>query len=645
MKINKKKMLINYLNNHSNQYISSQELSDFLHVSSRQLRNYITDINNSLNTAIILSANKGYKLNQECTNAMKQLNQILSDEESPDHRKEIILQKLISSTKGADIFDLADECFVSVPTIEADLRSIRCTLNQYDLKLKREKNILICTGKEINKRNLMSMLLFRAEEAFVLNNQLQILSHDYLLGDFRQKLKDIFTENDIFANDYALNNTALHLIITIDRIRSGCEIDEICDTSQLKNTRPWIAAKQITALIKDEYKLDINDSEIVNLTLIISNNTSIMDYSLINRSNIQNYIEQEYIELTKIIIEKITNTYHLFEFDDEFFVKFTLHIKNLFLRIKNNYSAKNPLTQKIKTDFPLIYDIAVYIAQILHKSYHVLINEDEIAFIAFHIGSYLENSNKNLHKISCIFVYTDYYSMHQKAAEMIMKTFSNEINMKAAIPLDQYDPLLMHADLIISTNNLPFLSTDNFIQLSPFITQKDLNQIKSIIISIMNQKKNERLRHELIRLFSKKLFYKNIKADSQETIIQTLANSAYQQGYTSPSFLDDVLNRERLSSTAFGNVAVPHSLENNVNQSFISICLFDKPVLWNNSQVSIVALLGLHEDSKDLFAEIFDYFIEIISNPKNISQLISSKNYEEYIEQMTIMINQLSNTN
>lgn len=384
MKINKKKMLINYLKDHSNQYVSSQELTDFLHVSSRQLRNYITDINNGLSDLLILSAKQGYKLNNESENYPALLKRSLTDEESPDRRKEIILQKLISSTKGYDIFDLADECFVSVPTIEADLKTVRCTLNQFDLQLKREKNILFCHGKEINKRNLMSTLLFHADEAFILNNQLQILSHDYLLGNFRQKLKDIFTENDIFANDYALNNTALHLIITIDRIRSGCEINEPCSSQIVKGTKPWNAAMQIAGFIHSEYQIEINESEIVNLTLIISNNTSITDYSLINPSNIQNYIEEEYIHITKRIIHKVINTYHLFEFDDEFFVKFTLHIKNLFLRIKNNYTAKNPLTQKIKTDFPLIYDIAVYIAQILNKDYSVLIDEDEIAFIAFH---------------------------------------------------------------------------------------------------------------------------------------------------------------------------------------------------------------------------------------------------------------------
>lgn len=642
MKINKKKMLINYLKDHSNQYVSSQELTDFLHVSSRQLRNYITNINNGLSDLLILSAKQGYKLNNESKNYPALLKRSLTDEESPDRRKEIILQKLISSTKGYDIFDLADECFVSVPTIEADLKTVRCTLNQFDLQLKREKNILFCHGKEINKRNLMSTLLFHADEAFILNNQLQILSHDYLLGNFRQKLKDIFTENDIFANDYALNNTALHLIITIDRIRSGCEINEPCSSQIVKGTKPWNAAMQIAGFIHSEYQIEINESEIVNLTLIISNNTSITDYSLINPSNIQNYIEEEYIHITNRIIHKVINTYHLFEFDDEFFVKFTLHIKNLFLRIKNNYTAKNPLTQKIKTDFPLIYDIAVYIAQILNKDYSVLIDEDEIAFIAFHIGSYLENSNKNQNKISCIFIYTDYYSMHQKAVETIIKNFENELNMKAAIPLDQYDSALMHADLIISTNTLPDVDADSFIHLSPFVSQKELKQIKNSITLIRNQKKNERLRKELIQLFSKELFYKNINAKSRETVIQLLANEAYQKGYAMASFLDDVLNRERLSSTAFNDVAVPHSLENNVNQSFISICIFDKPILWNTNYVSVVALLGLHEDSKELFAEIFDYFIEIISNPKNISILITVENYEDFIERMTDMINELS---
>ncbi len=65
MKINKKKLLINYLKDHSNQYVSSQELTDFLHVSSRQLRNYISDINNGLSDILILSAKQGYKLNNE----------------------------------------------------------------------------------------------------------------------------------------------------------------------------------------------------------------------------------------------------------------------------------------------------------------------------------------------------------------------------------------------------------------------------------------------------------------------------------------------------------------------------------------------------------------------------------------------------
>lgn len=60
--------------------------------------------------------------------------------------------------------------------------------------------------------------------------------------------------------------------------------------------------------------------------------------------------------------------------------------------MKNNYYAKNPMTNKIKATYPLIYDIAVFIAQELNHDYNITLTEDEITFIAFHIGAYFENN-------------------------------------------------------------------------------------------------------------------------------------------------------------------------------------------------------------------------------------------------------------
>ena len=112
-----------------------------------------------------------------------------------------------------------------------------------------------------------------------------------------------------------------------------------------------------------------------------------IDYSFINGSNISSFIEQRYIDIAHTVIHNVEECYLLDPFDEEFIAKFTIHVKNLFNRVEHNYYAKNPLTAKIKSTYPLIYDIAVYIAQQFKDMYDIILNEDEIAFISFRIVS------------------------------------------------------------------------------------------------------------------------------------------------------------------------------------------------------------------------------------------------------------------
>ena len=48
----------------------------------------------------------------------------------------------------------------------------------------------------------------------------------------------------------------------------------------------------------------------------------------------------------------------------------------------------------IKLNSPIIFDMAIYISLDLMESYEVIINEDETAFIAMHIGAEIERQNK-----------------------------------------------------------------------------------------------------------------------------------------------------------------------------------------------------------------------------------------------------------
>jgi lichenan operon transcriptional antiterminator len=112
-----------------------------------------------------------------------------------------------------------------------------------------------------------------------------------------------------------------------------------------------------------------------------------------------------------------------------------------------------------------------------------------------------------------------------------------------------------------------------------------------------------------------------------------------QLGFIENGGIDDIIEREKMSSTSFNNnVAVPHSMQMNALKSAISIVLNDKPVNWGNSSVQIIALIALNKDERSIFRDIYDSFIKIISEPENVYLLLKSNNYDEFINNLLILM-------
>lgn len=626
MKLTKQQKLLLYLANESDRFIPAAILSDYLGVSTRQIRKYVAKINEEKGVNLILSGSQGYRIDMTLYKEQE-----IRELETPATRINYIIQKLISEKEGYDVFDLAEELYVSEATIESDLREIRGILKKFELHIRRNRNIVSLAGDEKNKRNLMSHLISSdSYDSFVLNDEIRMLAFHYEYWGFRTTIREIFAGNDIFVNDYALNNIALHLIVVIDRIRSQYILEDHAEIEKIGNTRLYKVSCQIREYIETTYQVEINDAELYNLALVISNNTTMIDYHSITAENIGDYIEQKYIDAAHKIIGEVEECYCLDAFDEEFIATFTIHVMNLFHRAKNSYFTKNPLTHKMKTAFPLIYDIAVFIAQGFKRDYGILLPEDEIAYLAFHIGAYFENNVQEKKKVNCAFIYADYYSIHKNLLNQLMAKFENQINVKYALPVDRYQPETMDCDLIISTLNIPFHAQAIVIQ--PFLTDKDISRLRDVIEKILAAKRNVFLKDYLLDFFEEKLFYKNPSFSDREEAIKKMAKDVAGLGYARESLQEDMLARENMSSTAFGNVAVPHSLSKGTKTSFVSIALCDKPLLWGGSEVNLIAMIGVNEDSRKVFAELFDLFIDIISEPANTRQLLKAESFSEFMD-------------
>ena len=103
-------------------------------------------------------------------------------------------------------------------------------------------------------------------------------------------------------------------------------------------------------------------------------------------------------------------------------------------------------------------------------------------------------------------------------------------------------------------------------------------------------------------------------------------------GYVDGDFLDDVLSREELSTTAFNGIAVPHTLTTrSTYKSFIYIAIFQDGIQWTDEKyVNIIMMIGTNKNSRKLFLKFFDQLIKIFDTQANINKLLRTNDFNEF---------------
>lgn len=630
MKTDKTKLLLEYLNNH-NDYVKSSDLSIYLSVTARQIRKYVSSVNEKY-PGLICSNPQGYLLDKTI---YQQISLHNTEMDYSQNRQKYILQRLIAHLDGYSIFDLADELFISVPTIEKDLIQLKTTISKYRLDIKRKKEFVHIIGEERDIRRFINQLL--SDESYhilTLNQNMDFFSFSYDFYEIQSIMKKIFQEEGISENDFALYNTAIHLIIILDRLSHQCYLQNISVPENLLSTRQYQAALKIKGYFEEQYGVNVTAPELYNIMLIITNHANqvyVPDYSSLNIDTLQQYIDKQYVQITRHLLHDAERHYYLPPFSEEFVSKLSLHIQNLFHRLHNNYYAKNPLTTKIRVAYPLIYEIAIFIAQNLKQYYQLDLNEDEIAFIAFHVGAYFEENSLKKNYLNCAFIYADYYAYYQNTLEKIMQKYDDKIILKVQSPFMEFEPEeFSDLDLIISLVDIPFNCPT--VHLSIFMKEHDWEQLDMAIRKAIHRKKKWILKSYIMNFFHQELFYKNPEIQDKYSILKTMCQDLTRSDYTVSGYYEDLCAREAISSTAYNDVAMPHALtNNNTNKSFISIALFDDGIYWNDTLVHIVAVIGIHANSYSVFAEFFDEIIDIFSSHVNNQKILAAKDFNDFI--------------
>ncbi|MCI5773792.1 MAG: PTS sugar transporter subunit IIA [Erysipelotrichaceae bacterium] len=632
MRNNKANDILNYFIKNKSLPLTLDELSTKFGISRRQITNYIKQLNHDVAPEKIIDNDKNGKYFL-VENFQKYLSVFEIKQYSPKNRVSVIISSLLTNPE-VDIFDLADNLYVSRPTVEADITKIKKIINEFNLKITINDNMLTMHGEEKDKRRLTSFLIANEKYGnFNIDNT--YLNSSYQTNIIKDNIKRIFDECHFIYNDYSLNNIILHILIIIDRLKNHNSLYDVLPSNLVTDIEKH-ATFEMVQFLEDHFNITFPEDEINNLMLFLSCNLATVDYNFISEENLNTYITDECAKLTSTILEKINNYYYIDNFDNIFITRFSLHINNLLKRIKANTSAHNPLKNEIMLSYPLVYDISAFIADIIYDETGYIICDDEISLIALHIGGFMESVQKENSLLTAIYIYVDYHGFYKYNIEKIQKKFEDKIKIKYSISISDYDPSKIQADLILSEASLNKIDA---ILISPFIKNEEYDLIEAAIKKLSKQKDINDFNLSLEYLFKNNLFFYDICGEDKFATINLLLEQIEQQDYFDQEFILEVIKREKVSSTCFHNyLAIPHAISQKVKNSFISICTYETPIQWDSEKVKIIILIGIAYHERKIFRDVFNKLVEILSSEGNINVLSKANTYDQYIECLKVLL-------
>lgn len=614
----------------SSGWITANNLASMLDISSRSVKNYITEINQFYENAIV-SSREGYRINLKKASYILAENQ-MEKPQSSQERIAFILHILMKEHREINEFDLCEDLYISMSTLKNELKKAKRKIAKFDLQILSHNNQLTLEGTEKNKRKLMSSILY--DESSINFVDLKTVQQAFLDIDIKyikQVVTETFEEYHYFVNDYALTNLVLHITIAIDRIRSNYTSFISEEEQPVLKLHEFELAKKVVHKLEQHFQIIYNEGEIYELTLLLISHANTLDYN-VKETNLEKLIGKDCMTLVNELVNEVNAFYYINLSEPEFLTRFALHIRNLLVRSKANYSSKNPLSTGIQQSCPLIYDAALHLSHSIEKRTQVPINDDEIAYIAFHIGSALETQKAISSKINAVLYCPNYYDMSKKLIHAMNTNFSASILVKNVITEEAELETITNYDLIISTIPIRTILSIPTILVSFLLNDKDIYDIRNKIDEIKIEKKKQMLRKHLHLLIQPSLFEKNNSLENRNQTIHYMCDNLIKQGCVDAGFEQEIQAREALASTAFHNFAIPHTLKMNAYKTRMSIIISDRGIDWQGQMVNLVLMLSFNKNERYIFNEIFDTITMILTDSDHIKRIMNAASYETFID-------------
>lgn len=605
------------------EWVTAGALADAIGVTPRSIRSYVTALNARVpSAAAVESGPLGYRAAADAATALH----AGRDEATPRERLHRLVRTLVDAGDGIDVYRTAEEVHVSPATLEADLGRVRALLGGTGLTLERSAERAWLRGTELAQRRLLSRLVHEetADGAFDLAALRRALGAGSIgaavFGPFKADLVAGLGELGYFVNEFGIGDVMMHIAITADRVARGRDVDGADATAPLPEHEP--VAALLDGLCERYLGVSLGEGDLRHLSALVLSRVvapGAGETASVLRARIDPDVEQTVREVVHRAAEAF-----LVDIDhDDFVLRLALHVQNLRTRAHAQAWSRNPLTRSLKSTYPMVFEVAVFIADGLQDLVGVPVLDDEIAYIAMHVGGRLERSRRAAATLTATIVCPGYYEMHELLRSSVDRSLGQAVEVVGVETRADPDWAAIDTDLVLTTIDAP-VAGDRVVRIQPFLTETDIERVQAAAARVRRARRLARLRAELERYFSADAFVPSVPAGATaQDVIGQLGARLVAQGVIDDDYVAGTLERERLSSTAFTDaLAVPHALEMTATRTAIAVALADPSMPWGEGRVQVVAMVAFCESDREAFQTVFEQLVEVFSERDSVQRIV-----------------------
>lgn len=632
--LNKRQNHIIDILNDNGQWITGKEIAKVLNVSDRTIRSDIENINNYYDCMLIQSNKRlGYQLDE--TLLCKQDIEIKGIiPQTSQERCIYIIQELLFKSHEINLIALQDKVFVSGYSIDNDIKKIRKMISEYpSLKLVRSKNYIRLEGNETDKRKLYKQLLTEETQGNFMNlNSIAGLWNNFDLLEVKDILEEVCDKYDYRIREMNFPMIMIHAGVAIERIINHNYINSQTFSEKIENSREYQISYDFFERVCKLINIDIVNDEVVLFALLLMGKRS-SDY----RSDIlKEDLALEVDEIVDAVIKEVKGYFDIdFSKDKDLKIGLAMHLQSLLERQKNNVEVTNVYLQEIKRKYPLVFEMAVRSGEVLSDICHTQINENELAFLALHLGAAYDRVN-SLNRHRAIMIIPHNQMLSKMCIDKLKVRFEERMTIVQSYSFFEESMVKEEEpDLIITTVPLKHNLNIPTVQVTLFINYEDESKVFQTLNNLDKLRYHDDFVSLIKKLIREDLFHVEESMSSPEEIINYLCDELIEKGLATTSYKDDVFKREAVSATSFVNgFAVPHSIEVSANESCLSIMILEKPVIWGGFEVKLVILLAIRETDNNLLKIFFDWLSGVVSDSNKFSQLLEVREQKEFMKQV-----------